>query len=84
MKISFYIFTWHNYYYIWHKFNWCILLVAYILRLRYFTNMLIERRVDKYGNKHGKLPAIIKPGVGGVFENNSYNKNITSSNGGNE
>ena len=46
--------------------------------------MLIERRVDKYGNKHRKLPAIVKPGVGGVFKNNSYNKNITSSNSGNE
>ena len=46
--------------------------------------MLIERRVDKYCNKHRKLPAIVKPGVGGVFKNNSYNKNITSSNSGNE
>jgi hypothetical protein len=46
--------------------------------------MLIESRVDKYGNKHGKLPAIVKPGVGCVFKKYSYNKNITSSNGGNE
>lgn len=56
----------------------------YILRLRYFANMIIERRVDKYGNKHGKLPAIIKPGVGGVFKKDSSNKNVTSSNCGNE
>ena len=81
MKISFYIFTWHN-------FNWCIFLYydifSTIFLVRYFANMLIERRVDKYSNKHGKLPAIIKPGVGGVFKNNSYNKNITSSNSGNE
>jgi hypothetical protein len=73
MKISFYIFTWHN-------FNWYV----YILRLRYFANMLIERRVNKYGNKHWKLPAIVKPGVGGVFKKNSHNENITSSNGRNE
>jgi hypothetical protein len=46
--------------------------------------MLIERRVDKYGNKHGKLPAIVKPGVGGVFKKYSYNKNITGSNCSNE
>lgn len=46
--------------------------------------MLIERRVDKYGNKHGKLQAIVKPGVGGVFKKDSHNENITSSNGGDE
>jgi hypothetical protein len=46
--------------------------------------MLIERRVDKYGNKHRKLPAIVKPGVGGVFKKYSHNENITGSNGGDE
>jgi hypothetical protein len=46
--------------------------------------MIIERRVDKYGNKHRELPAIVKPGVGGVFKKDGHNKNITSSNGGNE
>jgi hypothetical protein len=46
--------------------------------------MLIERRVDKYGNKHGKLPAIVKPGVGGVFKKDSHNKYITGSYSGNE
>jgi hypothetical protein len=84
MKISFYIFTWHNYI-IFGIILICVFyLGAYILRLRYFANMIIERRVDKYGNKHGKLPAIVKPGVGGVFKKYGHNKNITSSNGGNE
>ena len=46
--------------------------------------MLIERRVDKYSNKHGKLPAIVKPGICGVFKKYSYNKYITGSYSGNE
>ncbi len=46
--------------------------------------MLIERRVDKYGNKHWKLPAIVKSGVSGLFKKYSHNENIASSNGRNE